>query len=133
MGCQSASSPHFLFSQSPSKTLLRSRISSLFKLRCDGQPRHVHYDSSDLTGSSHCFVTDPRPPSSSSARRTVRLASRLDGPFPCLSSGQVESAWPGFCSVSPPIFLTHPGFDVLFNSGHPTNFPTSFISSMDSL
>ncbi|KAK5615260.1 hypothetical protein CRENBAI_003827 [Crenichthys baileyi] len=60
---------------------LHSRTSSLFKLSCDGHPRHVHYDSGDL-GGSHCLVTDPRPPSSSSARRTVRLASRLDGPFP---------------------------------------------------
>ncbi|KAK5618817.1 hypothetical protein CRENBAI_010565, partial [Crenichthys baileyi] len=61
---------------------LYSWTSSLFKLSCNGQPRHVHYDSGDLADSSHCFVTDPRPPSSSSARRTVRLASRLDGPFP---------------------------------------------------
>ncbi|MEQ2235120.1 hypothetical protein ILYODFUR_038407, partial [Ilyodon furcidens] len=55
----------------------KKKTFTLFKLNCDGQLHHVHYDSGDLAGSSHCFVMDPRPPSFS-----VRLASRLDGPFP---------------------------------------------------
>ncbi|KAK5608683.1 hypothetical protein CRENBAI_021846 [Crenichthys baileyi] len=54
-----------------------------------------------LGGSSHCFVTNARPPSSSSACRSVRLASCLDGPFsPRLSSGHVESTL-----RTPPILL----------------------------
>ncbi|KAK5622234.1 hypothetical protein CRENBAI_007443, partial [Crenichthys baileyi] len=100
-------------------------------------------DSGDLAGSSHCFVTDPRPPSSSSTRKSVRLASCLNSPFspvsalckwkalqqlpqssclaslrsPCLHPGSRRRVTrPGFCSSSPPIFL--PGFDVFFYSGH---------------
>ncbi|KAK5622484.1 hypothetical protein CRENBAI_002901 [Crenichthys baileyi] len=108
------------------------------------------YDSGDLAGSSHCFVTNPRPPSSSSAYRSVGLLPRWPF-FPRLSSGQVESAL-----TTPPILLlgvaeltlppprllqqfllrssSHtPGFDVFFYSGHPTIFPASLILSMDSL
>ncbi|MEQ2192876.1 hypothetical protein XENOCAPTIV_018913 [Xenoophorus captivus] len=67
----------------------KKKTSLLFKLNCDGQPRHVHYNSGDFASSLHCFVIDPRPPSFSSARSTVRLASRHDGPFP---SSQLQAS-----------------------------------------
>ncbi|KAK5601773.1 hypothetical protein CRENBAI_020532 [Crenichthys baileyi] len=39
------------------------------------------HDSGALASSSHCVMMVPRPPSSSSACRSVRLASCLDNPF----------------------------------------------------
>ncbi|MED6262164.1 hypothetical protein ATANTOWER_015480 [Ataeniobius toweri] len=55
------------------------------------------YDSGNLAGSLHSFVTDPHPPPSSSARRSIHQASCL---FPHLRSGQEESAL-----TAPPILL----------------------------
>ncbi|KAK5611283.1 hypothetical protein CRENBAI_019262 [Crenichthys baileyi] len=98
------------------------------------------YDSGDLAG----FMTDLRPPSSSCAHRSVRLAYRLDGPFSlvsALASPRSPCLNPGYrhrVTQLLQLFLLRsssctPRFDVFFYSGHPTIFPASFISSMDSL
>ncbi|KAK5610274.1 hypothetical protein CRENBAI_007800 [Crenichthys baileyi] len=99
------------------------------------------------------------------SRRSVRLASCLNGPFslvsapgkwkgslrtpPILQLSVAEVALPSpwlppprhparLLQWSPPILslkpiFRSPSFDVFFYSSHPTIFPASFISSMDSL
>ncbi|KAK5606486.1 hypothetical protein CRENBAI_020092 [Crenichthys baileyi] len=105
---------------------LYSWTSSLFKLSCDDQP--CHDCSSGLPPQWPLF---PRLSSG-------QVESTLTTP-PILPLSVVEVALPppwllpaGFCSGSPLIFLTNPGFNVFFSS-HPTFFPALFISSMDSL
>ncbi|KAK5607608.1 hypothetical protein CRENBAI_013980 [Crenichthys baileyi] len=106
-------------------------------LSFDDQMRHVRLVSGDLVVP-RTVCDEFRPRSSSSAFRSIRLASCLDGPFsPCLSSGHVESALrtppihllsvaevalrghpvscrrvtrPGFSSGSPPISSLKPIF-----------------------
>ncbi|KAK5611974.1 hypothetical protein CRENBAI_004355 [Crenichthys baileyi] len=82
-----------------------------------------------------------RPPSSSYARRSVRLASCLDrrrgrpafSPAPAGASPGPASAAVLLRSRLSNRSFRSPCSDVFFYSGHPTIFPASFISSMDSL
>ncbi|MEQ2305315.1 hypothetical protein AMECASPLE_036486 [Ameca splendens] len=111
-------------------------------------PDHV---SGVLASSLHCFVTDPRPPSSSSALWSLCLAFRLDSPFSPVSGGSslailllsvakvtlLPPQLPPPCHPAP---LLHWFFSDLSLTPQAstfystlTIFPASFISSMDSL
>ncbi|KAK5621532.1 hypothetical protein CRENBAI_002864 [Crenichthys baileyi] len=78
-------------------------------------PDHV---SGVLAGSSHCFMMDPRPPSSSSTRRSVRLAFRLDSQFSPVSAPAAASSGPAAAVVLLRSFSHTPGFNVFFYSNH---------------
>ncbi|KAK5601600.1 hypothetical protein CRENBAI_023426 [Crenichthys baileyi] len=140
-------------------------VNDNIRLSFDDQQRHVRLSFWRLGGSSHCFVTNPRPPSSLPLVGAFDWPPALMTPFPlsqlraserrlknssnpptkhcrgCPALATVPAAaspGPASAAVLLQSRLSNrssrsPGFDVLFYSGHPTIFPASFISSMDSL
>ncbi|MEQ2302792.1 hypothetical protein AMECASPLE_010333 [Ameca splendens] len=102
---------------------------------------HVMSNDYGECGSSHCFVMDPHPPSSSSARKNILLPPALMAPFPssqflstCLHPGYRHCVTrPGFCSGFSSNLLPLPRLRRLLLLWPSYNLPASFISSMDSL